>query len=305
MRELVVRSPLIAFFVLAFAGSWILWSPMWLTAGGIGVIPVELPVGALMLVNQLGLFGGPFASALVVTRVVGGPGAVRRLLGRLVRFRAPWWCWLVAVLAVPLCIGAFALAGRSVTVTVPIIVQLAIMAVVYVLGGPLQEEIGWRGFALPRLQERFHPAAAALVLGVVHAVWHAPLFLVRDWDTPHGDVWDYVAYLGMTVALAVVLAWVTNAAGGSLVPAVLGHNGVNWSLTAAALLTGTAGSVIPAALGLGVLAVIALVVTRGRLGEPRVAAGGGPSAAGRAPSTASLGGRHEVPTLRVEESIRR
>lgn len=268
MRRIIARSPLAAFFVLAFLGSWILWTPMWLTAGGAGLVPVEVPMPVVIVVNQLGLFGGPFAAALVVTRIADGRGAVRALLARLVRLRFPWWCWLVAVVGIPAVVGAVALAGRPVTISVAIAIQLAATAVAYLLGGPLQEEVGWRGFALPRLQARFHPALAAVVLGLVHAVWHAPLFLVRDWDTARGDAVEYVAYVGLTIGLAIVLAWLTNASSGSLVPAVLGHNGVNWALASATLLTGVASSNVPAAVGLGVLAVIALVVTRGRLAAP-------------------------------------
>ncbi|GAB3622249.1 hypothetical protein GCM10027418_03310 [Mariniluteicoccus endophyticus] len=69
------RRPLLWFFLLAYAGSWVLWSPWWLARNGIGLLPWELPRPAVLLVNQLGLFGGPFMAALVVSRVLEGRGA--------------------------------------------------------------------------------------------------------------------------------------------------------------------------------------------------------------------------------------
>ena len=85
---------------------------------------------------------------------------------------------------------------------------------------------------MPRLQARFQPALAALILGVLWCLWHAPLFLTREWDTPRSNAGDLLAYLVFVVSLSFVLAWLTNAARGSVFLAMLGHNSVNWTLVA-------------------------------------------------------------------------
>ena len=138
---------------------------------------------------------------------------------------------------------------------------------IYLLGGPIQEEPGWRGFALPRLQQRLHPVTAALLLGVIHCFWHAPLFLTDEWDTARQEPSQYLAYLILVVSLSFVLSWLYNGSRGSVLMVILGHNGVNWALFTVGALTGlVADSNWPAALGLAGFAIIAIIATRGRLG---------------------------------------
>lgn len=270
MGELIRRYPVGAFVVLAYAGSWIAWSPWWLSRTGVGVLDFELPFEGVAGVNQLGLFAGPFAAAVIVTRIVDGRGAPRRILVRLLQWREhPCW-YVLSLVAIPVAVGAGYLAARQWR-DGEVVVALAGTYLAYLLGGPLQEEPGWRGFAQPRLQQRFHPLVAGLLVGVLHCGWHAPLFLTREWDTARQDLGQLVAYLVLVVAMAFVMAWLVNGSHGSLLLAMLGHNSVNWTLFAAPILTGTpVVSTWPAAIGMTCLAVVAIVVTRGRLASPPV-----------------------------------
>ena len=86
------------------------------------------------------------------------------------------------------------------------------------------EEIGWRGFALPRLSERMGLAGASLVLGVIWALWHLPLFLVGGTDTTGQSLPFFV--LSVT-AISVALAWLYARTGGSLLLVMLMHAAVN------------------------------------------------------------------------------
>lgn len=271
MTSLLVRRPITAFFVLAYLGSWVLWSPWYLSRNGVGLLPFELSFPAIAGVNQLGLFAGPFAAALIMTRLTKGKEGVRRFWRRIVQWRARALWYLLALVAIPFATAIgylvsadrIALDGAALATIGLLIGNFAI----YLIGGPFQEEPGWRGFALPRLQDRLHPVNAALVLGVIHCCWHAPLFLTKEWDTARGDAGEYVAYLLLIVSLSIVLSWLTNGARASVLLAILGHNSVNWSLYGTKTLTGNeVVSNWPAAAGLGVLALIAVVVTRGQLG---------------------------------------
>ncbi len=271
MTDLIRRRPLASFFVLAFAGSWVGWSPWWLSKSGVSVLPFTPSVGAIAGINQLGLFAGPFAAAFIVTRAAEGRQGARHLWRRMTVWRVrPVW-FLLALVAVPVVTGSWYLFSANGPASdgaiIPGLGSLVIMYPVLVLGGPLQEEPGWRGFALPKLQERLHPLAAALVLGVVHCVWHAPLFVTKEWDTARQDPSQYLAFLVLVVSMSIVMSWLFNGSGGSLLIVILGHNGINWALTGIEPLTGErVANNWPAALGLTVLAIVAVTVTRGQLG---------------------------------------
>ncbi|MGJ3509833.1 CPBP family intramembrane glutamic endopeptidase [Enemella sp. A6] len=273
MSRLLARYPLAAFFGLAYLGSWVMWSPWYLARNGIGVLPFDLPLTAVAGVNQLGLFAGPFAAALLMTRITEGRDGRRRFWRRIVQWRAhPGW-YVLALLIIPVATGLGYLLGSGAEGGSGGPAALGLLAgtyLMYLIGGPFQEEPGWRGFALPRLQQRLHPVAAAFVLGVIHCCWHAPLFLTDEWDTARQDPSQYAAYFLLVVSLSFVLSWLANGSRGSVLLVILGHNSLNWALYGTETLTGReVVSNWPAAIGLAVLAVIAVVVTRGRLGQPR------------------------------------
>lgn len=273
MIELIRRRPLTAFFVFSYLGSWVLWSPWWLSQSGIGVLQFKLPFIAVAGINQLGLFAGPLASALLVTRIADGRNGPERLLRRMVQWRArPFW-YLLALVLIPAAtgLGYLFLSGTSIVFEGGLLAAIGVLTttyVTYLLGGPVQEEIGWRGFALPRLQTRLSPVTAALVLGVIHCFWHAPLFLTSEWDTARGEPSQFLAYLLLVLSMSIILSWLFNGSRASVLLAVLGHNGINWALFAAGVLTGQAvENNWPAALGLTALAIITIAATRGQLGH--------------------------------------
>ncbi len=271
MGSAIKSHPLISFFVLAYLGSWIGWSPWWLSESGIGWLPYELPGSAAAGINQLGLLAGPLLSAFLVARVAEGREGVRRLQKLFTFSRIPGIAYFFALVLVPLSVGVgYFLSGSSIDpeLSATIIPAIIMTYFVYILGGPIQEEPGWRGFALPRLQKRMKPLAAALVLGTLHCFWHAPLFFTDEWDTISSDVWQLVAYLVLVLSMSVVMSWLANRSRFSLWLAVLAHNGINWSFVfVVPTLTGVdVVSTWPAAVGLSILAVLVIIGTRGRLG---------------------------------------
>jgi membrane protease YdiL (CAAX protease family) len=177
-RGWVGRRPIVAFFALAYAITWLAWLPAVLGYRG------DLD-SALSMIAQF----GPALAALVVAWYSGA--SVRGWARGILRWRvAP--LWYVVALGLPvLLIGAqgavFGLLGNRVDLSlVPGKLAAYLPTVVFLtLIAGLGEEPGWRGFALPRLQNRYAPVVATLLLGAVWAAWHLPLVFV-DPRFPHG-----------------------------------------------------------------------------------------------------------------------
>ena len=169
---------------------------------------------------------------------------------RLAAWRVPIrWYALVLIGPVLVC-GAVVAAARVSGVTDlrfndPSQLYLIVPAfvAVLVLGGPLGEEPGWRGLLLPILAERVSFPIAGLVVGLVWAVWHLPLFLIPG--TPQAEL-QLVGYLALTVALGVVYGSLAKHTRGSVPVAIVFHAASN---TAAGLLpifpSDAGGSTVP------------------------------------------------------------
>jgi uncharacterized protein len=130
------------------------------------------------------------------------------------------------------------------------------------------EETGWRGFALPRLQRRIGPLGASVLLGLIWGVWHLPLFLVPG--SFHQTI-PFALFILQDVALAVVMTWLSNHTGGSLVPAHLFHAASNTTVGLLPILPlRTAGSPRPLVIAVALLVALATgIVASGTLGGTR------------------------------------
>lgn len=96
---------------------------------------------------------------------------------------------------------------------------------VLLLGGSLDEKFRWRGYALPTLQACMGWRKASLCLGVVWGAWHLPLFFIAGTAQTHIPL---ALFLLSVVAMSVLLAWLVNHAGGSVIVAVLFHTAINF-----------------------------------------------------------------------------
>jgi membrane protease YdiL (CAAX protease family) len=157
------------------------------------------------------LFGSlvPSSVAVVLTATTRGRGATRTLLGRLLRWRIGLRWYLVLLGPTAIVLAAITLVwvlgdGPSPAIGVSIVSALITIAFMTFPGSALGEEIGWRGYALPRLQTNRSALAASLILGCLHALWHLPLWLRGIPDQPLSL---YPAFAIQVVALAVIYTW--------------------------------------------------------------------------------------------------
>jgi CAAX protease family protein len=206
---LVRKHPLIAFFVLAYLLTW--W-----------IYPL------LKFSPLLGIFGlfGPALAAIVVAAWTEGKAGVKALLSRVVRWRVgiPWY---VIALGLPtvLSLATAALAyliGESGFIRVGALAPIELALFVLVVG----EELGWRGYALPRLLEKRSPLVASLILGVLWGVWHLPTFLVSG--TPQYGL-PLTAFVLLTIEYSILMTWVFLHSVGSVLVATLFHGAINLS----------------------------------------------------------------------------
>ena len=255
--------PLIAFFALAYALSWLILVP-----AGLDLLPDSAGILA-----WLAPFG-PAVAAFVVTALTGGRPAVGQLLRRMVQWRVGIRWYLLVLFGVPLVelLGAFAVLGLvpldDLARNWPLIFTSylpQVLVAVLVIG--LAEETGWRGFALPRLQEWRGPLVGTAVLAVVWALWHLPNLLFGGWTGT-----SYALWLVGTLAVAFVYTWLFNNTGGSILLAALLHAAINMS-------SGLVLDLLPGmedafgvqlygavAIACVIVALVLVAATRGRLG---------------------------------------
>jgi len=213
-------APLLTFFIGTFAVTWICWISI-----AEAHISEHAPVrSALELL-------GTSAPALVALGLVAknaGRTGIQDLIRRLLQWQVGARWYLLAVFYMPAIKLTAALAHRTITGSWPQFGKdpwyLLVIAIIFSTPVQSGEEIGWRGFALPRLLERMGFARASILLGVIWAVWHLPVFFIPGADK-YGQSFPVWA-LGVT-ALSVAMAWIYVHTGGSLLLTMLMHAAVN------------------------------------------------------------------------------
>ena len=282
-RGLLARHPLISFFVMAYAFSWIAWSPWVFSEEGVGLLPFELSGATAGLLNAAAILLGPTLSGFIMTGITEGREGIRRLLRRIVLWRVGLRWYLFALIGIPLVMvlgtlilpeGLASLLGLGPGY---VLTYLSTYVLVVILGGPLFEEPGWRGFALPRLQPLHGPLVGTLILGLLWALWHLPEFLVPSWAESSGGrgFLAIVKFVLIAIAFAIVTTWVFNNTKGSVFLAILVHASIDTFSIPLGVLFSPSEVANSLLLSFLVLVVVLVVLTRGRLGyreaEPELA----------------------------------
>ena len=224
---------LIRFFALSFLIAWAVWIPA-------GIFAPEQK--ALMLPGAW----APTIAALLLTWSSSGGSGVRELLRGLAKWRVGVRYYLFAIFIVlGIALLAIALdgllggtppslaevAGRFGIPPERASLLFAIAPLIFLssifVGGPIAEELGWRGYAQPRLQARMSVGAAGLLIGFIWGLWHLPLFFV--FPSAVGEI-PLALYMPLVTAAGVLFAWLYNRTGGSVLLCVLLHAGNNFAL---------------------------------------------------------------------------
>ncbi|MEZ4671818.1 MAG: type II CAAX endopeptidase family protein [Anaerolineae bacterium] len=226
------RSPLVAFFVLAYLLSWSVWLLL-----AVSSISINSTVGNILNVIAI---AGPTLSALILTAITQGTKGLQEISSRLQNWRVPVRWYVIALLlpflliVISLVISYFmmtpapALSGsKSLLLLLPEFVRILFF------GGPLGEEIGWRGFALPRLLAGRNTFSASIILGVIWGLWHAPIYAVPGTgqnEIVRNDgsfVVFFAAFVIWTIGLSILFTWLYRITQGNLLMMILFHAAIN------------------------------------------------------------------------------
>ncbi len=278
-EHLFVRFPLTSYFILAYLLSWLIWGLFVLSQDGAGLFPFNSPL-SFLTATALGTFA-PSLAALIVIGMNEGWEGIRQFLHRIVLWRVGFKWFLLALIGIPLImtLGSIILPDVWASFT-PIKGEAWLSYALFfiypalLIGGPLGEEPGWRGFALPRLQKRYGPLMGSIILGLFWTFWHLPIWFSGQWTKP--SIPNIALYAAWIVAVSIIMTWIFNHTKGSIFIAILVHtsvdafpNAILWplfpeltQLTDYNFLYGYLGL----AIGFEAVALVLILLTRGRLG---------------------------------------
>lgn len=229
------QHPLAAYFILAFAFTWLILAPG--VAATLGLLNFEFEGTLLTIVSGI----GPLLAAIIVTRATEGDRGVRQIFGSMFHWHVKAR-WAAAAIVLPASLFAIAAvlgmltggaapdAGAGIYLNGD---NLFIVGILLLLGS-FGEEPGWRGFALPRLQQGRTPLQATFIVTLFWWLWHLPTY----WTLPlamnavgqYGFGVAFGIQLVVLLALSVLCTWVYNGSGRIVLLPVLLHASWNfWS----------------------------------------------------------------------------
>jgi membrane protease YdiL (CAAX protease family) len=203
-NSLIRRHPVVSYFVLTFAISWAgalaVAGPRLIRHEGLSSMTGILMFPAMLL--------GPSCSALFLTKAIYGPLGLRDLLARLSRFRLPlrWYGFLllppILILVVLLFLKAF--------VSPAFTPNRYYLGILFGVPAGLLEEIGWTGYAFPKMRSQQSGFASSILLGLLWGCWHVPVINYLGTATPHGEAWlaFFLAFAFAMTAMRVLISWI-------------------------------------------------------------------------------------------------
>jgi membrane protease YdiL (CAAX protease family) len=260
LSHVMRRHPLVFFFLMAlgFTGVYEF----------VFIVLLHLPLATAVIPGQI---VGPTFSAFLMTGLTEGDAGMGRLLRRYVLWRVglPWYLLVLIVFPALLLFTVLVLPGGMGVVRPIVLMYPVAYVIIFFVGGAFFEEPGWRGFALPRLQQRYGALRGTLILGVLWAFWHLPVFLVPGFNGAGtgfvGVIIPFAEFVIGTMGMAIIFTWVSNNTRGSLLLAMLLHASADTAVP------GAASSLVFLMLYvvLIVAALLIIVATRGRLSYRR------------------------------------
>ncbi|TPN86926.1 CPBP family intramembrane glutamic endopeptidase [Aquimarina algicola] len=232
MDQDITSADFYRYFLLTFVISWALWSPFYFSSN---VNEFWVLLGAW----------GPTIAALILTYRKKGKKGIRKLLKKILIWKVKFKYYLFAIFGI-LSIGIItvfvhkAFSGNYPNWNVilegmglgkgQVVLAIALSPLFFLIntifGGPIAEELGWRGYAQRILQQKYNPNTTGIIIGFLWGVWHLPLIIFLPKATGNMPVF---AYILLMIAMGILFSWLYNKTKGSVLLAILLHGGMNFT----------------------------------------------------------------------------
>ena len=222
VSQSIQAHPVTAFYLLAFTISWAGWVPLLAAARGSACFANPLWKAALVLPAI-----GPAVAAALTVCLAHEPGGLEQWARTLFRWRVGLRWVVIAAVTPPVLVLTASAVSRVWPDTTPITApplsatDILIFGLMSLLANPW-EEVGWRGFALRRLQARYHAAVATVIVGALWAAWHLPIFLLPAGRISMATI-PFLPWFVDIMARSFILTWLFNRSGRSVLIASLFH----------------------------------------------------------------------------------
>jgi len=200
---MLARRPITSYFFLAFTISW--------SAGLTVAAPKLLHGEALSKTSGILMFPamllGPSLGGILMTRLADGPKGIRELFARTIRLRVPW-AWYGLLLLPPATVLVVLLALKT-FISSAFTPNRFFLGIAFGLPAGILEEIGWSGFAFPRMQVQYGTPRAGVLLGLLWSAWHLPVIDFLGAATPHGHylIPFFLAFTTAMTAIRILIGW--------------------------------------------------------------------------------------------------
>ncbi len=208
-----VRFPF-RFFLMTFMWSWIIWTPLILAS--LKIIPVSEKILSILTIPviMIGVYG-PLAGALFALHKENGKGSAKKYLRSFLDFRLGWKAYIFPILIFG---GSTFIAWFSpelfgeerLPMLLPSVWTFIPYLLIMILLGGGQEEFGWRGYALPILESKFGIWFANIILGIIHAFWHLPLWFITGTSQTY---MNFGGFILLIVGYSFILSWIRKISG--------------------------------------------------------------------------------------------
>ncbi len=233
MKSYIHKHPVLTYFFLTYAITWTCWITVFLIFEPYIASPELAPATLIIILEILAKIGacGPGISALILTLTLNGKSGLRDFVSRIFKWKVNPIYYLFALL-MPIVIFMIPLSielmlGESFPNT---IAEYGLIGFIFhylsrLLLGNYEEEIGWRGFAQHHLQKTYSPIKISLIIGVPHAIWHIPMFLIQSGSI---DLLIFLIYTIRVIFFTFLVTWLYSKTQSVLLTALL-HVTVNES----------------------------------------------------------------------------